>query len=248
MAPRLHCALALATGQSLNLPAAAARHVQVLRLQPGDSVVLFNGGLASNSTTGGEFEATILRMGRSDVEVHVGTHQAREREAARPVHLAVGMPANERMDWLVEKATELGVASIQPLVTARTVLRLSGERALKKQQHWQAIAIAACEQCGRNQVPVVHALKDYAPWLAAQRETGFVLSLAGAAQPLAQLVALLPAPDATCRLLIGPEGGLDTGEEQAALAASWLPATLGARVLRAETAALAALSALTLAS
>jgi len=96
------------------------------------------------------------------VEVTVGQHSLVNREAARAVHLAVGMPANERMDWLVEKATELGVTSIQPLVTERTVLRLSAERAEKKQAHWQSIAIAASEQCGRNRVPLVHAVKTFA--------------------------------------------------------------------------------------
>jgi 16S rRNA (uracil1498-N3)-methyltransferase len=108
-------------------------------------------------------------MGRSDVQVEVGAHHAVEREAPLPVHLAVGMPANERMDWLVEKATELGVASIQPLMTERSVLRLSGERAQKKVQHWQSVAVAACEQCGGNRVPLVHAccaqrLLHWLPW------------------------------------------------------------------------------------
>ena len=157
--PRFFCPLPLVTGGSVSLPAGAARHVQVLRLQPGDTITLFNG------ETGGEFEATVARMGRSDVEVVVGLHKLVDREAARTVHLAVGMPANERMDWLVEKATELGVASIQPLVTERTVLRLSAERAEKKQAHWQSIAIAASEQCGRNRVPLVHAVKTFAPAL-----------------------------------------------------------------------------------
>ncbi len=119
--------------------------MQVLRLQPGDTITLFNGGQLGQ---GGEFEATVSRMGRSEVEVTVGAHNPVERDAARRVHLVVGMPANDRMDWLVEKATELGVASIQPLMTERSVLRLSGERADKKQAHWQSVAIAACEQCG----------------------------------------------------------------------------------------------------
>ncbi|MFS2056116.1 RsmE family RNA methyltransferase, partial [Variovorax sp. CT11-76] len=101
----------------------------------------------------------VERMGRSEVSVTVGAHTARESEAARAVHLAVGMPANERMDWLVEKATELGMASIQPLVTAHGVLRLAGERAEKKRAHWEAIAIAACEQCGRNRVPAIHPVR-----------------------------------------------------------------------------------------
>src|SRR5574337_652181 len=148
--PRFHCPLPLAPGAQITLPATAARHVQVLRLQPGAAVTLFNGA-------GGEWAASVTRMGRSDVDVEVGAHAAVEREAARPLHLVVGMPANERMDWLVEKAAELGAASIQPIAAARSVLKLVGERAARRQQHWQAIAISACEQCGRNRVPLIHA-------------------------------------------------------------------------------------------
>ncbi|MEK9803408.1 MAG: 16S rRNA (uracil(1498)-N(3))-methyltransferase, partial [Curvibacter sp.] len=140
--PRLHCPGPLPLGATLMLPAGAARHVQVLRLQPGDAITLFNG-------EGGECAAAVTRMGRSEVEVQVVSHSAVEREAARTVHLALGMPANERMDWLLEKATELGMASLQPLQAERSVLRLAGERADKKRSHWQGIASAACEQCGR---------------------------------------------------------------------------------------------------
>jgi 16S rRNA (uracil1498-N3)-methyltransferase len=156
--PRFHCPVPLTLGAELELPAAAARHVQVLRLQPGGVITLFNG-------EGGEHSATILRMGRSDVAVRVDSHQPLEREASRRVHLALGMPANERMDWLVEKAAELGVASVQPLHTAHSVLRLSGERATKKQGHWQSVAIAACEQCGGNRVPAVRPVADLMGWL-----------------------------------------------------------------------------------
>jgi len=240
--PRFYCPLPLATGHALNLPAGAARHVQVLRLQPGDTITLFNG------ETGGEFEATVARMGRSDVEVTVGLHNPVEREAARAVHLAVGMPANERMDWLVEKATELGVASIQPLVTERTVLRLSAERAEKKQAHWQSIAVAACEQCGRNRVPLVHAVKTFAQWAKAGQEpldaSRYLLSLRAGSQLLHGTIATARAIDASGVFLSGPEGGLSPAEEDAALAAGFMAVSLGTRVLRAETAALAALAAL----
>ena len=160
--PRFHCPADLAPGAEIDLPPGAARHVQVLRLQPGDGITLFNGGADG---PGGEFEATVLRMGRSDVRVQVGTHHAVEREAPRAIHLLAGITANERMDWLVEKATELGVASITPLVAERSVLKLKGERADKKIAHWQAVAVAACEQCGRNRVPVVHPAIDLAGWL-----------------------------------------------------------------------------------
>src|SRR5450830_1614985 len=184
--PRFHCSLPLTAGATLALPAGAARHVQVLRMQPGDALTLFDG-------SGGEYEATVERMGRSEVAVMIGAHRPVEREAARAVHLAVGMPANERMDWLVEKATELGVASIQPLATAHGVLRLAGERAEKKRAHWEAIAIASCEQCGRNRVPAIHPVRSFSGasgWIDAQgdstRDTAarFVLSLAEGARSI----------------------------------------------------------------
>jgi 16S rRNA (uracil1498-N3)-methyltransferase len=143
--PRFHCPAPLHTGAALSLPAGTARHVQVLRLQPGALITLFNG-------EGGEFEATITRMGRPRSR---STSAPTTRSSAnwRAVHLVAAMPANDRMDWLVEKATELGAASLQPVMSARSVLRLKGERADKKVAHWQAVAVGACEQCGRNRVP-----------------------------------------------------------------------------------------------
>jgi 16S rRNA (uracil1498-N3)-methyltransferase len=225
----------LASGQSIALPPGAARHVQVLRLQPGDPVTLFDG-------QGGEYEARIERMGRSEVQVEVGAHHAVEREAPRRVHLALAVPANDRMDALVEKAAELGAASIQPLMAERSVLRLAGERGQKKQAHWQAIAISACEQCGRNRVPTVHGVQLLADWLREPREGARWL--------------LSPQPDAgswpgdgapgELHLLSGPEGGLSPAEEAAARACGWQPVQLGPRILRADTAPLAALAALVL--
>ncbi len=246
--PRFYCPTPLASGDALDLPAGAARHVQVLRLQPGDGITLFN-GMADAPQTGGEFEATVLRMGRSSVTVQVGAHNPVEREAARAVHLVVGMPANERMDWLVEKATELGVASIQPLMTQRTVLRLSNERAGKKTAHWQSIAVAACEQCGRNRVPVVHAVMEFARWVKtlANGQPGqqrYLLSLRTQSRPLLQAMAALAHAPGAVTFLSGPEGGLDEGEEDAALGSGFTAVSLGTRVLRAETAALAALTLL----
>jgi 16S rRNA (uracil1498-N3)-methyltransferase len=164
----------------------------------------------------------------------------------RAVHLAVGMPANERMDWLVEKATELGVASIQPLVTAHGVLRLSGERAEKKRAHWEAIAIASCEQCGRNRVPRIHPVRPFSSpsaWVdphADEAPLRLVLSLAEGTRGLADATASAPAGRSVL-VLSGPEGGLSSAEEQEALACGFAPVTLGPRVLRAETAALTAL-------
>ena len=234
---RFHCPLPLAPGAQITLPPAAARHVQVLRLQPGDAITLFNG-------EGGEWTATVTRMGRSEVDVEIGALDDVEREAARAVHLAVGMPANERMDWLVEKATELGAASIQPIAAARSVLKLAGERAAKRQAHWQAIAVAACEQCGRNRVPAIHAPLALVDWLrqAPTEGTRLLLSLRAGSQPLAQAAGQAGA----VWVLHGPEGGLTAQEEDAALAAGFAPASLGPRVLRAETASVAALALLAL--
>ena len=235
--PRIHAAVPLAGGAVVALPPGAARHVQVLRLQPGDGVTLFNG-------EGGEYEATIERMGRSDVSVRVGAHHPIEREPARAVHLALGMPANERMDWLVEKAAELGAASIQPLLTERSVLRLSGERAAKKQQHWQAIAAAACEQCGRNRVPPVHAVVTLAEWLGAL--DGAASNLLLSPEQDAPALHAAGAAGGAVRVLSGPEGGLSAAESALALQAGFAPVSLGPRILRADTAPLAALAVLTL--
>ena len=209
---------------------------QVLRLQPGAVITLFNG-------EGGEFEARVTRMGRSEVEVEVGAHLAIEREAPRTVHLLAGITANERMDWLVEKATELGVASLTPLLAERSVLKLKGERADKKLAHWQGVAVAAAEQCGRNRVPVVHPAVTLAEWLARPAVTAqrCVLSLAPGTRSLAD------AAGGTEPLVVlsGPEGGLSPAEEALALSSGFVPVTLGSRVLRAETAPLAVLAALT---
>ena len=231
MPPRFHVAEPMQAGLELSLPPGAARHVQVLRLQPGDPLTLFNG-------EGGEWQAEVVRMGRSEVGVRLNAHVAVDRELAIQVTLALGMPANERMDALVEKATELGVAAIQPLMTERSVLRLSGERADKKQAHWQGVAAAASEQCGRTRVPVVAPVRSLADWLRGLPPAGgrrFVLSLR-TPEPLgAQAGGALT-------FLSGPEGGLSEGEEAAAAACGFVPASLGPRVLRADTAPLAVLA------
>ncbi|MDB5966058.1 MAG: rRNA ((1498)-N(3))-methyltransferase [Polaromonas sp.] len=247
MSARFHADLPLAAGTQLSLPPHAARHVQVLRLQPGDGIVLFNGQGDGQPGSEGEFHATIQSMGRSDVQVVVGAYAATGREPARGMHLAIGMPANERMDWLVEKATELGVASIQPLMAERSVLRLKGERSEKKLAHWRGIAIAACEQSGRNRVPLIHEAARFEDWIASLARPDLsggpggarlLLSLRDAARPLPQAC---PASGAVT-FLSGPEGGLSRAEEEAALAAGFAPVTLGPRTLRAETAPLACLA------
>ena len=237
--PRFHVDLPLHASLELALPAAVARHVQVLRLQPGARITLFDGG-------GADWPAEVLTIGRSEVRVQVGTAQPVDTELPLAVTLAVGMPANERMDWLVEKATELGVAQIQPLVCERSVLRLEGERAERRCAHWQAVAAAAAEQCGRARLPLVHLPRRLDAWLGGL-ESGvgsrFVLSLAADARPLVTALGDRRAPGSELLFLSGPEGGLTPAEEQAARYAGWVPVSLGTRVLRAETAPIAALAA-----
>ena len=236
----------LRIGAEIALPPGAARHAQVLRLQPGASLRLFDG-------TGGEWDARITHMGRSDVRVQVGVHDdaVADRELGCQVTLALGMPANERMDTLVEKATELGVATIVPLMSERSVLRLQGERAAKKIAHWRAVAIAACEQSGRTRLPRIEPVASLAAWLqalptpAAQTspEARWLLSLDPAALAVS---ARLAAPDtsgaASVCVLSGPEGGLTPAEQALAARCGFVPVSLGPRVLRADTAPLAALA------
>jgi 16S rRNA (uracil1498-N3)-methyltransferase len=235
MPPRIHVEPALVAGTICTLPPGASRHVQVLRLQPGDAITLFDG-------QGGQWQAEVLAMGRKDVTARLLAHQPLDCELHTPVTLALGMPANERMDALVEKATELGVATIAPLVCERSVLRLAGDRAERRSAHWQAVAVAACEQSGRNRVPQVLPPQPLRDWLAAMPAGGLrlVLSLADGTQPLRSRLA--PAGPGPVSLLSGPEGGLSPAELAAAVAAGHLPTTLGARVLRADTAPLAALA------
>lgn len=226
------------TDGDLALPPGAARHVQVLRLQPGDALTLFDG-------SGPEWQAEVTAMGRSEVRVRLVAAATPQRELARAVTLAVVMPANDRMDFLVEKATELGAAALQPLVAERSVLRLAGERADKKRAHWQGVAIAAAEQSGRTVPMRVEPVLPLAAWLAAlPAPTGDEwrgLLSPRAAAPLALF------GQARALFLSGPEGGLSDAEENAARARGFAAVTLGPRVLRADTAPLAVLAWLALA-
>ena len=228
MTLRLYVDAPLQAGAEIDLPPGPARHAQVRRAQPGDALVLFNG-------RGGEWHAQVLQMGRQRVAVRVVAHQPVEREAPLAITIALGVPANERMDALVEKSTELGVASIQPLLTARSVLRLSGERAERKREHWQAVAVAAAEQCGRTRVPMVSPVRSLADWLADTPAGARWLLSPGAAPPRDRPAGLLT-------LLSGPEGGFNADELDAARAAGFLPTGLGSRVLRADTAPLVVLA------
>ncbi len=228
---RLFVDAAMAAGQTLDLPPGPARHAQVRRLQPGDTLLLFNG-------LGGEWRSQVLAMGRSVVQVRLLGHDAVDRELPLAVTLAVGMPANERMDWLLEKATELGASAVQPLLCERSVLRLDGERAVRKREHWQAQTVAAAEQCARTRVPEVRPLRRLADWLRAGDlpATRWLLS------PLATCPLQRPPPAQPLVVLSGPEGGLTADEEAAASAAGFSAVQLGPRILRAETAPLVALA------
>ena len=232
MPPRLFVDRPLRADDTFALPAGPARHVQVLRLQPGAPLTLFNGA-------GGEWDATVTQMGRRDVSVQVGTRTDVSRELPLHVTLALGMPANERMDAVIEKATELGVAVIQPLMCERSVLRLNGERAQKKVVHWQSVALSACEQSGRTRVPRVADVCTLPQWLQAlpSGPTRWMLSLRDA-----RPVAAMPPPTDAVLCLSGPEGGLSPAEELAAVAAGFAGLSLGPRVLRADTAPLALLA------
>jgi 16S rRNA (uracil1498-N3)-methyltransferase len=239
MTLRLFVDLPLASAAEFALPAPAARHVQVRRLQPGQPLRLFDG-------RGGEWAATVTHMGRSEVRVAVGAHDAVERELPLAVTLAVGMPANERMDWLVEKATELGAAALQPLQCERSVLRLDGDRAARKVAHWQGVAVAAAEQSGRTRVPAVAPVRTLAAWLAGLPDApGFTRLVLSLAPDTPSLPAAAVQAQALC-LLSGPEGGFDAAELKAARGAGFAPVNLGPRVLRADTAPLAALAWLAL--
>jgi 16S rRNA (uracil1498-N3)-methyltransferase len=182
-------------------------------------------------------------MGRHEVWVKVERHLPLEREVKRRIHLAVAIPANERMAWLIEKATELGAISVQPLLTSRTVVKLSEERSVRKQEHWQAIVQAASAQCGRNRLLHVYAPRTLQDWLTALPHHFLgMLSLAPDAIGLNAFKACMGEMDLT--LLSGPEGGFSDEEEQMAKNHRMVGLTLGPAWLRAETAPLAALAAL----
>ena len=231
---RFYTEAALRAGGVSLLPEDAAHHaVHVLRLRPGEEVVLFNG-------RGGEYAGRIAAVDRLRVSVDLLEHRRLERESPLAVTLVQGVSAGEKMDFTVQKATELGVAALQPVLAARSTGRISGERAALKRAHWQRVAVAACEQCGRNRIPEVLPVVPRAQLCAAAPAPGTRLLLS----PLATLGLRAAKLEGAVALAAGPEAGF-TAEEEALLAATgFLPVRLGPRVLRTETAALAALAAL----
>jgi 16S rRNA (uracil1498-N3)-methyltransferase len=234
---RVHVDAPLAPGALVQLPAGAAQHLtRVLRLAAGAPLVLFNG-------LGGEHEAVIEGIRRGTVTARIGAHRDIERESALQVTLLQGIARGEKMDLILQKATELGVARIVPLACIRSTVRLSGETAARKHQHWQAVVASACEQCGRNRLPQVAAPVALT---AAVQAAGTGLRLLLAAEQAGSLPLLLANRGTAdpVTLLIGPEGGLAADEVRAAKLAGFTACRLGPRILRTETAGLAALAAL----
>jgi 16S rRNA (uracil1498-N3)-methyltransferase len=225
----------LNTGSRATLTGSAAGHVvRVLRLKPGEPLTLFNG-------TGQEFVGTVLAARADAVTVAVGAAHAVDRESPLPLVLVQGVSRSERMDLTVQKATELGVTRLVPVLTERSVVKLDAAQAARKLAHWRAIAIAACEQSGRNRPPEVQAAVAYRDFIRAPPEVPTRLLLS----PQASMrMADLPRPPAGVMVLIGPEGGLSAPEQEQARAAGFIGVRLGPRVLRTETAALAALTLL----
>ncbi|HEX7061556.1 MAG TPA: 16S rRNA (uracil(1498)-N(3))-methyltransferase [Woeseiaceae bacterium] len=235
---RLYVPGPLRAGAGLELDPERSHYLsRVLRARPGDALVLFDG-------RGGEHPATVADVAKQAVTVTVGAVREGLPEPPLDIHLLQGISRGERMDWVVQKATELGVARLTPVLTEFSVVQLGGERAARRGAHWTKIAQAACEQCGRNRVPVI----------AAPRPLADVLAEVPARDPAGTRILLDPAAprplasggprDGRVELLIGPEGGLSAGEHARAEAAGFAPRSLGPRVLRTETAAIAALAVL----
>jgi 16S rRNA (uracil1498-N3)-methyltransferase len=234
--PRFYCPQPLAAGATVDLPEAVAHHLHVVRMQPGAALTLFNG-------SGGQYAARLAELGKKRATATVEAFEAVEVELPYALTLAQGLPEGTKMDWIVEKAVELGAAGVQPLAAQRSVVRLSGERADKRLAHWQGVVVAASEQCGRNRLAQVAPVADFNRWLAQPGDGGTRILLSPrATQSLAEWARATPPQALT--LLVGPEGGLTEQEEDAALAAGALALSMGPRVLRTETAGLAALAIL----
>jgi 16S rRNA (uracil1498-N3)-methyltransferase len=235
---RVYVDAPVAAGKRVIVEGSAANHIaRVLRLRSGDSLTVFDG-------SGGEFGARIEEFRKETVVVAVEEHRPLDRESPLPLTLVQGISRGERMDWIIQKATELGASRIVPVFTKRSVVRLDEKQAERKLQHWRAITVAACEQCGRNRIPDLAAPLDFFDMLAGD----------SSGRPDSGSTRLLLSPSGDLRIddlqgvgkgitvLIGPEGGLEDVEQEAALAAGFKAVRLGPRVLRTETAAIAALT------
>ncbi len=231
--PRIHCDLRLGPGAQFTLAPEAAQHVgKALRLKAGDAITVFDG-------RGGEYDAAIQRIDKDRVDVKVGAFRDVETEPPVSVGLVQGLPEADKMDWIIQKAVELGAAWIQPIVCDRSVVRLSGERAARREAHWRRVAVAACEQSGRNRIPEVRATLAFLNWIAVPAAAPRWM-LAPGAEPLTAKAA----PHGRLEILVGPEGGFSERELDLALTQGCEPVSLGPRVLRTETAPIAALAAI----
>jgi 16S rRNA (uracil1498-N3)-methyltransferase len=234
--PRFYCPGDLSQGATRDLPLTAAHHAaRVLRMNVGDPVVLFNG-------EGGESSGLVHVITKNRVAVRIGARLAREAESPVAIALVQGLSARERMDFTVQKAVELGVTEIFPVETRRSVMRLAQERAERRVEHWQNLAISACEQCGRNRVPVIHPVCGLDDWLGTHPSTPSELRVMLSAAATTRLRDLPRAP--RVQLLAGPEGGFAPEEAEMTQACGFTAVQLGPRILRTETAAIAALAAI----
>ena len=235
MIPRFFCRFPLHPGAAVELDADAAHHaLKVLRIGDGDAAVLFDG-------RGGQWRATLHPVGKA-LRARLVEFEEADREPELALTLVQGLPGGDKMDLVVQKAVELGVRRIQPVIAKRSLVKLAGARAERRVEHWRNIAIAACEQSGRNAVPAVAPILDLPQYLAiAARENGLRFVCAPGADGSLRGMA---APEGPVALLVGPEGGFEEGELRAARAAGFRALALGPRVLRSETAGLAAAAAM----
>ncbi len=231
--PRIYLPQPLSSGIRIALDENAQRHVvQVLRLKSGHPLVLFNG-------QGGEFEAQLVQVTKREALVQVGAFHSIQRESRLDTHLGLGISKGERMDFGLQKAVELGVTDITPLFTEHCVVQLADKRMAKKHAHWQAVIISACEQAGRNTIPTLHSAKSFYQWLDTVAATTKLILDPEAGTTLSEIQ--VPKPEVV--LTIGPEGGFSQNEIEQARATGFQGVTLGPRILRTESAALAGLAA-----
>lgn len=230
----------ITTGQYIELSDENKHHAaRVLRLKAGDIITLFTG-------QGGEFSARIEAITKSSITVLVQVYHDHDRESPLVIELAQAVCVNEKMDWIIQKAVELGVSRIQPIATVRSIVHLSDERAVRRLQHWQKIIVSACEQCGRNRLPHISPLIDLPGWLSRKKasQSDQEVRLMLSTRTIEGLSHIPPAAAANVVICIGPEGGFTPEEETAMLHTNFAPLRLGKRIFRTETAALAAIAAI----
>ncbi|MGD8525135.1 MAG: 16S rRNA (uracil(1498)-N(3))-methyltransferase [Thioalkalispiraceae bacterium] len=233
--PRIYIDKPLSTGDSIQLDEPAFQHaIKVLRLRVDDQIILFNG-------IAGEYPASLIEVSKKQAVAHIEQFLDNDSESSLAVHLALGISKGERMDFAIQKAVELGVTEITPVYSERCVVNLDAKREAKRLQHWQGIIISACEQCGRNRIPVLHKPVDIRKHMSLLPETDLKLTLSPYAE---QNLKQLPVPGKAVLILIGPEGGLSQQEISAAKQHGFTAVRMGPRILRTETAALTAISAI----